>query len=98
VSGLLEQTDVLRGRLLDDILCGVNGSRASYESVRQAAALGGPHGRLSLVAITAVRGAGQQRTASTARDRKPQRATGPRCARSVLVVRPEDVAPTRDGA
>jgi nucleotide-binding universal stress UspA family protein len=55
-----------RGRLEDDIVCGVSGSRLAYEAVRQAAALAGPGARLTLVAVTAVRGAGQQRTASLA--------------------------------
>ena len=44
--------------ILSDILCGVNGSRQAYEAVRQAAWLAGPEGRLELLAITAVRGAG----------------------------------------
>jgi len=66
MTELLESAVVNRERLLDDILCGVNGSRASYEAVRQAAVLAGPRGRLSLVAITALRGAGSQCTASIA--------------------------------
>jgi nucleotide-binding universal stress UspA family protein len=65
----LQHHDSLRARILDDVVCGINGSRASYEAVRQAAVLAGADARLTLVAVTAVRGAGSQRTASIAPER-----------------------------
>jgi nucleotide-binding universal stress UspA family protein len=65
-QGGVEQAASLRTRILGDVVCGVNGSRGSYEAVRQAAGLAGPDARLTLVAVTAVRGAGPQRTASIA--------------------------------
>jgi nucleotide-binding universal stress UspA family protein len=52
--------------VLDDILVGVNGTRAAYEAVAQAASLAGAEGRLTLLAVTAVAGAGQYRTAAIA--------------------------------
>ena len=68
----LQPLDSLRARILDDVVCGINGSRASYEAVRQAAVLAGADARLTLVAVTAVRGAGSQRTASIAPERARQ--------------------------
>jgi nucleotide-binding universal stress UspA family protein len=53
-------------RLLDDILCGVNGSRHAYEAVRQAASLAGPTGHLTLLAVSDVHGEGRYRTATLA--------------------------------
>ena len=67
-----------RARILSDVVCGVNGSRGSYEAVRQAAALAGANARLTLVAVTAVRGSGPQRTASIA---------PPRARRALLYAR-----------
>lgn len=55
--------------ILDDVICGVSGSRLAYEAVRQGAWLTGAEGRLTLVAITAVRGSGQQRTAALSPER-----------------------------
>jgi nucleotide-binding universal stress UspA family protein len=52
--------------ILGDVLCGVNGTRASFEAVDQAAWLAGPRGHLALMAVTAVVGAGQYRTAAFA--------------------------------
>jgi len=66
------RTPLQHARIFDDILCGVDGSRGSYESVRQSAALGGAAARLAMVAVTAVRGAGQQRTAAIAPTRARQ--------------------------
>ena len=43
--------------ILNDIVCGVNASRHADEVVRQAAALAAGDGRLTLVAVTAIRGA-----------------------------------------
>ncbi|HLM87363.1 MAG TPA: universal stress protein [Solirubrobacteraceae bacterium] len=45
--------------LLSDVLCGVDGTRSAYEAVRQAAALAGPDGRLTLLAATARSGSGR---------------------------------------
>jgi len=53
-------------RLLDDVLCGVDGSRHAYEAVRQAAELAGPGGHLTLLAVSGVRGEGRHRTATLA--------------------------------
>jgi len=53
-------------RLLDDILCGVDGSRAAYEAVRQAASLAGPAGHLTLLAVSDVTGEGRHQTATLA--------------------------------
>ncbi|HYM44625.1 MAG TPA: universal stress protein [Solirubrobacteraceae bacterium] len=47
-----------------DVLCAVDGSKASYEAVRQAAALAGCHGRLTLLAVTAVSGSGPTEVAA----------------------------------
>ena len=50
--------------LFGDVLCWVNGTRGSYEAVRQAATLGGPSASLTLLAITGVQGSGRQRSAA----------------------------------
>ncbi|HWJ50730.1 MAG TPA: universal stress protein [Solirubrobacteraceae bacterium] len=47
-----------------DILCAVDGTRTSSAAVEQAAALAGPAGRLTLLAVTAVEGAGAFRNAA----------------------------------
>ena len=47
-----------------DIICAVDGTRASMGGVRQAAALAGPGGHLTLLAVTAVTGAGRYTTAA----------------------------------
>jgi len=52
--------------VLADVLCGVNGTRTAYEAVAQAAWLAGPEGQLTLLAVTAVAGTGQYRTAAFA--------------------------------
>jgi len=39
-------------RILNDVLCGVDGTRTSYEAVRQAAALTGARGHLTLLAVS----------------------------------------------
>jgi nucleotide-binding universal stress UspA family protein len=58
-----------RTEILADILCGVDGTRTSYEAVRQAASLAGPQGRLTLLTVTAVTGSGAGRSASLAPSR-----------------------------
>jgi nucleotide-binding universal stress UspA family protein len=65
----LRQLDSSPVPIFDNILCGVDGSRGSYEAVRQAAALAEPGARLVLVAVTAVRGARSQQTAAIAPER-----------------------------
>lgn len=52
--------------LLADVLCGVNGNKGAYEAIRQAAWLTGPNGHLTLLAVTAVAGEGNYRTAAIA--------------------------------
>ena len=52
------------GRTLADVLCAVDGTRRSYTAVEQAAVLAGPTGRLTLMAVTAVAGAGAYRSAA----------------------------------
>ncbi len=47
-----------------DILCAVDGTRTSSAAVEQAAALAGPDGRLTLLAVTAVEGTGAFRNAA----------------------------------
>ncbi len=47
-----------------DILCAVNGTRSSMAAVRQAAVLAGSEGRLTLLAVTALKGAGIHATAA----------------------------------
>lgn len=56
-------------RVFADILCAVDGTHRSYEAVEQAAALAGPHGRLTLLAVTAVGGEGQYRHAAISPER-----------------------------
>jgi nucleotide-binding universal stress UspA family protein len=58
-----EATAAARLELLSDALCGVDGTRAAYEAVRQAASLAGPDGHLTLLAVTDVRGSGTFETA-----------------------------------
>ena len=65
----LRQPDRSPVPIFDDILCGVNGTRRSYEAVRQAAMLAEPGAHLTLVAVTAVRGEGTQRTAAIGPER-----------------------------
>jgi nucleotide-binding universal stress UspA family protein len=48
-------------RILSDVLCGVDGTRTSYEAVRQAASLTGPNGQLSLLAVVGERAPGAER-------------------------------------
>jgi nucleotide-binding universal stress UspA family protein len=57
------------GGVFADILCAVDGTHRSYESVEQAAALAGPHGALTLLAVTAVGGEGQFRRAAISPER-----------------------------
>jgi len=47
-----------------DILCAVDGTRGSFAAVRQAAVLAGPNGHLTLLAVTAVAGAGAYKYAA----------------------------------
>lgn len=47
-----------------DILCAVDGTRRSYIAVEQAAALAGPTGQLTLLAVTAVTGSGTHKFAA----------------------------------
>jgi len=47
-----------------DVLCAVDGTRGSFAAVEQAAALVGEGGRLTLLAVTSVSGAGHYRTAA----------------------------------
>jgi nucleotide-binding universal stress UspA family protein len=51
-------------RPFTDILCAVDGTRGSLAAVEQAAVLAGPHGHLTLLAVTAVTGAGAYRSAA----------------------------------
>ncbi|MDQ2896225.1 MAG: universal stress protein [Actinomycetota bacterium] len=48
---------------ISDVLCDVDGTRSAYEAVRQAASLAAPDGRLTLLAVTDVRGSDQYETA-----------------------------------
>jgi nucleotide-binding universal stress UspA family protein len=48
-----------------DILCAIDGTRGSFAAVEQAAALAGPTGHLTLLAVTAVAGSGAYRRAAT---------------------------------
>jgi nucleotide-binding universal stress UspA family protein len=48
---------VAPGVVFADILCAVDGTRGSFAAVEQAAALAGPTGHLTLLAVTAVAGA-----------------------------------------
>ena len=52
--------------ILGDVLCGVDGTRSSYEAVRQAALLCSPRSQLTLLAICGVSGSGHYPTASLA--------------------------------
>jgi nucleotide-binding universal stress UspA family protein len=52
-----------------DIVCGVNGSRADAETVRQAALLSGPEGRLDIVCVLDTKGYGPTEQANIARVR-----------------------------
>ncbi len=52
--------------LLDDVVCGIDGSRGAYEAVRQAAALAGPAASLTLIAVTAQVGEGRHSAAAIA--------------------------------
>lgn len=51
-------------RVLRDALCAVDGTRDSFTAVRQAAALAGPTGQLTLLAVSATSGSGRYRTAA----------------------------------
>ncbi len=60
-----EQTPTAEGgRLYTDVLCAVDGTRKSFAAVEQGAVLAGAEGRLTLLAVTAVAGAGAYRTAA----------------------------------
>jgi nucleotide-binding universal stress UspA family protein len=59
-------------RVFAEILCAVDGSRRSFAAVEQAAALAGPHGHLTLLAVTAVTGSGAYQSAAIG----PARAEG----------------------
>ena len=50
--------------LFANILCAVDGTRASTAAVRMAACLAGPHGSLTLLSVTAASGTGLQATAA----------------------------------
>jgi len=50
--------------LFPRILCAVNGTRGSVEAVRQATALAGSDGHLTLLAVSAIVGSGRYRTAA----------------------------------
>jgi nucleotide-binding universal stress UspA family protein len=63
------QDAVQPGGVFADILCAVDGTHRSYEAVEQAAALAGPHGALTLLAVTAVGGEGQFRRAAISPER-----------------------------
>ncbi len=49
-----------------DVLCAVDGTRRSFAAVEQAATLAGPQGRLTLLAVTALTGAGAYQQAAIA--------------------------------
>ncbi len=51
-------------RVFADILCAVDGTRRSFAAVEQAAVLAGPHGHLTLLAVTAVTGSGAYQSAA----------------------------------
>jgi nucleotide-binding universal stress UspA family protein len=55
-----------RTRVLANVLCGVDGTRSSYEAVRQAASLAAPDGRLTLLAVTGRTGSGRYQGAALA--------------------------------
>jgi len=52
-----------RGSVFTNILCAVDGTRASTAAVKLAASLAGPDGHLTLLAVTAVSGSGAYATA-----------------------------------
>jgi nucleotide-binding universal stress UspA family protein len=54
--------------ILDDVLCGVDGSRSSYEAVRQAASLAGTQGRLTLLAVIGGYDTEEEKSRAAARD------------------------------
>ncbi|MGA3361441.1 MAG: universal stress protein [Solirubrobacteraceae bacterium] len=58
--------------LFANILCAVDGTRASTAAVRMAVCLAGPRGHLTLLAVTAARGSGVQATAAIAPGRVAQ--------------------------
>jgi len=72
-TSLNQHTDsgaaTLADRLFADVLCGVDGTRSAYEAVRQAAALTGPGGHLTLLAATAPGGSGRGSTLGPMRAR-----------------------------
>jgi nucleotide-binding universal stress UspA family protein len=73
--GALQQEQVqggTGGRSFSDILCAVDGTRKSFAAVEQAATLAGPQGHLTLLAVTAVTGAGAYRTAAISPPRAEQ--------------------------
>src|SRR5665213_137250 len=101
VTQPLQQPDRSLVSIFDDILCGVDGTRRSYEAVRQAALLAEPGARLTLVAVTAVRGEGTQQTATIgpARARRAlEHARGVALAAGVeeVAVEIDDGAPVRE--
>lgn len=53
-----------RPAVFTDILCAVDGTRASFTAVRQAVSIAGPNGSLTLLAVSATAGAGAYRTAA----------------------------------
>jgi len=53
-----------QGPVFKDILCAVDGTRASTAAVRMAAHLAGPEGHLTLLAVTAAQGSGPNATAA----------------------------------
>jgi len=55
-----------RTRFLANALCGVDGTRSSYEAVRQAASLAAPDGHLTLLAVTGRTGSGRYQGAALA--------------------------------
>ena len=61
--GATTSSDIFR-----DVLCGIDGTRTSYEAVRQAASLVAPAGRLTLLAVCAT-GAGKHPVAVLAPER-----------------------------
>jgi nucleotide-binding universal stress UspA family protein len=55
-----------------DVLCAVDGTKRSYVAVEQAAALAGPAGELTLLAVTAVAGSGAYKSAAIDPERVKQ--------------------------
>jgi len=60
--------------LLDDILCGVDGTRSAYVAVRQAAQLAAPDGRLTLLAATGLGGGSGHQLGAALAPARAQRA------------------------